>query len=116
VYTPQVPGKYTVTATFAGTKGYWPSSSENSFDVMSAPSTTTATPTATPAFVADLYFVPAIAGIFVLIVAVAIVLALLMLRKRPINHTKEKPNSPFSLFKITPTKELKRFLTTDSQW
>ena len=37
----------------------------------------------TPTSVADMYFVPAIAGLFVLIIIVAIVLALLMLRKRP---------------------------------
>jgi outer membrane protein assembly factor BamB len=44
----------------------------------------TLAPTATPTqSAADLYFVPAIAGLFVLIIIVAIVLALLMLRKHP---------------------------------
>ncbi len=80
--TPNVPGKYTITATFTGTNGYWGSNAQTAMTVQSAPSATAA-PTATPTSVADLYFVPAIAGLFVLIIVVAIVLALLMLRKRP---------------------------------
>jgi len=82
-WTPTIPGNFTVTATFAGTKGYWPSTGETTFNIMSAPSTTTAAPTPTPTSVADMYFVPAIAGLFVLIIVVAIVLAVLVLRKRP---------------------------------
>jgi hypothetical protein len=81
-WTPDIPGTYTVVANFAGTKGYWPSSTETSFAVDNAPIATTA-PTAVPLTAADMYFVPAIAGLFVLIIIVAIVLALLMLRKRP---------------------------------
>ena len=79
---PNVPGKYTVTATFAGTNGYWGSNAETTMAVQNVPSATAA-PTPTPASVANIYFVPAIAGLFVLIIVVAIVLALLMLRKRP---------------------------------
>ncbi len=82
VYTPQVPGKYTVTATFPGNNGYWASSSEDSFSVLSAPQSTTA-PTATPTSVADTYFVPGLIGLFVVIIIIGVVLALLMLRKRP---------------------------------
>jgi hypothetical protein len=81
-WTPDIYGNFTVYANFAGTNGYWPSSAETSFNVMPAPPGTAA-PTATPTSVADMYFVPAIAGLFVLIIVVAIVLALLMLRKRP---------------------------------
>ena len=77
-----VPGMYTVTANFVGTNSNYPSSAETSFVVNPAPAATVA-PTATPTSVADTYFVPAIAGLFVLIIVVAIVLALLMLRKRP---------------------------------
>lgn len=80
--TPNVPGKYVITATFAGTNGYWGSNAQTAMTVESAPSATAA-PTATPTSVADLYFVPAIAGLFVLIIVIGIVLALLMLRKRP---------------------------------
>jgi len=81
-WTPIIPGNYTVSANFAGNNGYYPSSAETSFNVMPAPTATSA-PTSTPVPVADVYFVPAIAGLFVLIIIVAAVLALLMLRKRP---------------------------------
>jgi outer membrane protein assembly factor BamB len=74
-------GTYKIIATFAGSESYWPSQSETAFTVFeSAP---TPTPSTQPVSVADMYFVPAIAGLFVLIIVVAIVLALLMLRKRP---------------------------------
>ena len=81
-WTPDISGKFTVVATFHGTNGYYPSYSETSITV-AQPHATTA-PAATPApSTADLYFVPAIAGLFVLIIIVGIVLAVLMLRKRP---------------------------------
>ena len=82
-WTPDIPGKYTVIATFAGTNNYYQSSSETAFDTMQAPTGTTPPTSAAPISLADTYFVPAIAGLFVLIIVVAIVLALLMLRKRP---------------------------------
>ncbi|MGD0645296.1 MAG: hypothetical protein ABSA75_10365 [Candidatus Bathyarchaeia archaeon] len=80
-FTPTVPGTYTILAQFSGSNSYFGSSAETimSFDT---PATTTA-PTATPTSVADMYFIPAIAGLFVLIIIGLIVLALLMLRKRP---------------------------------
>jgi len=81
-FSPTVPGTYTVIATFCGTNSYGPSSAETSF-VWDAPPAATAAPTATPTSVANMYFVPAIAGLFVLIIIVAIVLAILMLRKKP---------------------------------
>jgi hypothetical protein len=80
--TPDIPGQYTIVATFSADNSYYGSSSETAAVVGSA-ATTTVSPTPTPTSVADMYFVPAIAGLFVLIVIVAIVLALLMLRKRP---------------------------------
>jgi len=78
---PDIEGKYTVIASFAGNNGYWPSYSETSFAVDPAP----ATPTPTPAPVqsmADLYFIPAIAGLFVAIIVVGL-MTVLVLRKRP---------------------------------
>jgi len=82
-WTPNISGNYTVIATFHGTNGYYPSYSETTFVVGSPQATSTpASPTPAPS-AADLYFVPAIAGLFVLIIIVAIVLAMLMLRKRP---------------------------------
>jgi hypothetical protein len=77
-----VAGMYTVIANFVGSNAYYPSYSETSFVVNAAPSATSA-PTATPTSVADMYFVPAIAGLFVLIIIVLVVVVLLMLRKRP---------------------------------
>ncbi len=82
VWTPDISGSYNVIATFAGTNAYYGSSAQTAFDVMTAPSASPA-PTASPTTAANLYFVPAIAGLFVLIIVVAIVLALLMLRKKP---------------------------------
>jgi hypothetical protein len=80
--TPQVPGKYTVTATFAGTNGYWPSNAQTAMAVQ-ATSPATPAPTATPTSIANLYFLPVSIAIIIVIVIVGAVLALLMLRKRP---------------------------------
>jgi len=77
---PSVPGTYKITATFAGSNSYYASSAETAIVVQSP--TVTSAPTATPTSVANTYFVPATAGLFVLIIVVAIVLALLMLRKK----------------------------------
>jgi hypothetical protein len=81
-WAPTIPGDFQVYASFAGTNGYWPSSDETTFNVVEPAATATPQPTQAPSN-ADLYFVPAIAGLFVLVIVVAIVLALLMLRKRP---------------------------------
>ncbi|MCL4430252.1 MAG: hypothetical protein M1167_05825 [Chloroflexi bacterium] len=60
---------------------YWPSHAITSFAVDPAATTPTPQPTQ-PASMADLYFIPAIAGLFIALVVV-IVLILLVLRKRP---------------------------------
>jgi hypothetical protein len=79
---PDIPGKYTVIATFAGSEAYFASYAETFFAV--DPAAPTPAPTQAPAqSVADMYFVPAIAGLFVLVIVIGVVLALLMLRKRP---------------------------------
>jgi hypothetical protein len=75
-------GAYTVIATFHGSNSNYPSYSESSFYVNAGPSATNA-PTPTPSSAADMYFVPAIAGLFILIIIVLIVVVLLMVRKRP---------------------------------
>jgi len=78
---PDIEGKYIIYASFAGSKSYWPSHAVTSMTV--DPAAATPAPTAAPVeSAADLYFVPAIAGIIVAIIIVGAVLALLMLRKR----------------------------------
>ncbi len=77
-WTPDIPGKYTVYASFEGTDGYWPSSSQTSFavDEVAPPPTqnTIANTSSDP-----MYF---IASTLAIIIAIAIV-GILMLRKRP---------------------------------
>jgi hypothetical protein len=80
-FTPQVPGEYTVLASFTGSGSYYGSSAETAVYVDQAPPTPT--PTAEPAqSIADQYFVPAIAGIIVAIV-VCFAITIVLLRKRP---------------------------------
>jgi hypothetical protein len=81
-YTPQVPGMYQIFANFKGTNSYGPSSATAYIDVSNAAVTPTVAPTPIAVSVADQYFIPAIAGLFVLIIIVLIVVVLLMLRKK----------------------------------
>jgi hypothetical protein len=80
-WTPDISGEYSVTAIFAGSEAYYSSSAETSFFASEAPTATPA-PTQAPQSMADQYFVPAIAGLFVAIVVVGL-LIILVLRKRP---------------------------------
>jgi hypothetical protein len=81
IWNPDISGKYVVTATFAGTKSYWPSAQETTFNVQDTPGTPTPQPTQAPSM-ADQYFIPAIAGLFVFVAIMSIV-TILILRKRP---------------------------------
>ena len=76
------PGLYEVIASFEGSDSYGSSYATSFFTVNSAPSAT-AVPTPIPATMAETYFVPAIAGLFVLIVIVLVLLVLMMIKKRP---------------------------------
>jgi hypothetical protein len=80
-FVPQVSGEYNVIATFAGSESYWGSSSETAIDVTDTAASTAPQPTQPPS-AADLYFLPAIAGLFVAIIIVIAMMALI-LRKRP---------------------------------
>jgi hypothetical protein len=82
MFAPEVAGKYTIIATFEGSESYWRSSAETAIGVEETPQ---ATPAQTPASqsIADMYFVPAIAGLFALIIIVLALVILLILRKRP---------------------------------
>jgi outer membrane protein assembly factor BamB len=79
VWTPDIAGKYEVTATFAGNNGYYGSSADAAFAVDAA--AVTVAPTATPQSTADQYFIPAIAGLFVAIVIVIVLVALVLMKK-----------------------------------
>jgi hypothetical protein len=82
-WTPDITGNYTVTATFAGTLGYWPSSAETSFNVMSAPPTPAPT-AAPPTGLASTGTVElGIAAVIIVIIIIGIVLAVLTIRRRP---------------------------------
>jgi hypothetical protein len=82
VWKPDIPGKYTLVATFPGSQSYYGSSAETYFNVGEAAQATQG-PTAPASSVADIYFMPAIAGLFVAIIVIGVILAILMLRKRP---------------------------------
>ncbi|MGD0996194.1 MAG: hypothetical protein ABR909_11805, partial [Candidatus Bathyarchaeia archaeon] len=76
------PGLYTITATFNGTDSYYGSLAQTSISTAPA-ATSTPAPTATPTSVANLYFVPSVVAIIIVILVVGAVLALLTLRKKP---------------------------------
>ena len=81
MFTPDVPGVYTIIARFDGTNSYFASSAETSLAIGQPVATMAPTPSPV-ASVADTYFVPAIAGLFVFIAIIGIILIVLMLRKR----------------------------------
>jgi len=78
---PDIPGQYTVYASFGGSNSYWPSSAMTSFAVDPAAATPTPQPTQAPS-IADLYFVPMSIAIIIVIVIVGAAI-ILVLRKRP---------------------------------
>ncbi len=78
---PDIDGKFTVTASFAGSESYWPSHASTAFNVDPAAATATPIPVHEQP-VSEQYFVPAVIGIIVAIAIVGAILALLLLRKR----------------------------------
>ncbi|MCW4004913.1 MAG: PQQ-binding-like beta-propeller repeat protein [Candidatus Bathyarchaeota archaeon] len=81
-WAPDIPGSYTVIASFTGSNSYYGSYAETSFYAVDAPAAATAQPTQEPSM-ADLYFVPAIAGLFVLVIILLVLMVLMMMKKRP---------------------------------
>jgi hypothetical protein len=81
LWQPDIPGQFTVVATFAGTQGYWPSTATTAFNAMAEQAAATLQPTPAPSM-ADLYFLPAVIGI-VVAVFVAAAAILLVLNKKP---------------------------------
>jgi hypothetical protein len=80
MFTPEVPGEYTILATFGGTESYWGSYAETAIGVNEAPAATPV-PTPTPAPMTDTYVLGIGAGAIIAILAIGIVI-ILMLRKR----------------------------------
>jgi hypothetical protein len=97
---PNVPGKYTFIATFNADNSYYGSCAEAATLVSSA-SPTSPVPTATPTSVADMYFVPAIAGLFTLIIVILAIVIILMAQETTIKTTNKNITSPFFSFKKT---------------
>ena len=79
-FTPEVPGEYTVIASFDGSKAYYGSFAETSINVEEAPAATAA-PTPTPEPMTDTYVLGIGAGAIIAIVVIGLVI-ILMLRKR----------------------------------
>lgn len=79
---PDISGKYTVIATFAGTKGYWPSSAETAFVVDEPVATATPQPTQAPS-AADLYFIPMSAALLIAIIVIGALIMVVVMKKHP---------------------------------
>jgi hypothetical protein len=79
-FVPEVPGTYTVVASFDGSGAYYGSSAETALTVEEAPEATPP-PTEPPASVADMYLLPSTIGIIVAVVVVGLLL-FMMIRKR----------------------------------
>jgi hypothetical protein len=77
-WTPEIPGPYTVVATFAGSEAYYASYAQTAFVVDPAPDPTPPPPDPTPGPPTDTY----IAGSTIAIIAAIAVVALLLLRKK----------------------------------
>ena len=80
MYQPEVPGEYTVIASFEGSGSYWSSQAVTAIGVNEAPQATPE-PTPMPPSTADIYLLPATLGIIIAIVVVGLVI-ILMLKKR----------------------------------
>jgi hypothetical protein len=81
-FTPEVPGQYKIIAAFEGTKSFYGSNAETAINVGDA-TQPTASPIAQEPSAVKTYFVPAVMSIIVAIILVGVVLALLLLRKKP---------------------------------
>jgi len=79
MWTPEVPGEYTVIATFAGSKSYWSSYAETAIGVSEAPASPAAPEPAAPLPPFEMYTLYATIAI---IIAVALA-TILILRKKP---------------------------------
>jgi hypothetical protein len=81
-WTPDIPGMFTVYASFPGSNAYYGSYAKTSFAVDQAPAASP-TPTPTPVSMAEQYFLPMSIGMIIAIIVVIALLAVMLLRKRP---------------------------------
>ena len=77
VFTPEIPGHYTVIASFEGSNSYWPSSAVTSINVGETPSTSPS-PTPVPEAPVGTYFTVST----ILIILAIVIIGILILRKR----------------------------------
>ena len=73
-FTPDVPGKYTIVAIFAGSESYYSSSAETALNIENPPAATPQ-PTQASTSAADQYILPGIVAIIVAIAIVGVILA-----------------------------------------
>jgi hypothetical protein len=76
--TPDVPGKYTVIATFAGSESYWPSYAETYAGVSEAPIVTPP-----PTYPIPMDYTMSIIGTGIAVIIAVAIVGLILLRKRP---------------------------------
>lgn len=82
-WTPDIPGDFIVTATFAGTNGYWPSTAETSFNVMESTPTPPPTNTQTSGLASAELLELGIVAIIIVVIIIGAILAILVQRKHP---------------------------------
>jgi outer membrane protein assembly factor BamB len=81
-WTPDIEGKYTVYASFDGSKSYWPSHAVSAFNVDPVAPTPAPTQAIQLQSVADTYLLPGIVAIIVAI-AIGFAITIIVLKKRP---------------------------------
>jgi anaerobic C4-dicarboxylate transporter len=79
---PDIPGKYTVIATFTGSEAYYGSYDQATFVVDEAHATTPTTTPGQTSSAAETYLLPGIIAIIIAII-VGFAITILVLRKRP---------------------------------
>ena len=82
-WSPIITGNYTVTATFAGTNAYYPSSDVTSFNVMSAPPTASPAPSPPTGLASTGTVELGVVAIIIVIVIIGALILVLLSRKRP---------------------------------
>jgi hypothetical protein len=82
-WTPIITGNYTVTATFEGTQAYYGSTAQTAFCASSPPATPAPTTPPVSGLASTSSLEMGIAAVIVAIVIIGVVLALIMLRRRP---------------------------------